>query len=189
MDIVSSINSQLEEALSSKKAFLSQASKLDNIVKTLETVVKDGGAIYACGNGGSACDAMHFVEECVARYKKERPGIKAYHLCDPGTITCWSNDYCFEEVFERQVNTLMSEKDALLVFSTSGNSDNVLRALAAANKLGAHTIAFLGKQGGAAKTLAKTSLIVESEQTARIQEAHITAVHVIVETLEDLLFP
>ncbi len=183
-----SITSQLEEALSSKKAFLDQADKLDQIVTIIESAVKSGGAVYACGNGGSACDAMHFVEECVARYKMERPGIKAHHLCDPGTITCWGNDYCFEEVFERQVATLMSEKDILMVFSTSGNSENILRALAAANKLGAHTIALLGKKGGAAKSLARTSLIVDSEQTSRIQEAHITAVHIIVETLENSLF-
>ena len=127
---------------------------------------------------------MHFVEECVARYSKERPGLKAQHLMDPGVLTCWSNDYDFNSVFERQVETHLNSNDALLVFSTSGSSENILRALKAGNEKKAKTIAFLGKGGGPAKSLAKLSLVVESDNTARIQEAHITAVHAIVEELE-----
>ena len=104
---------------------------------------------------------------------------------DPGTLTCWSNDYDFASVYERQIETLATAKDILLVFSTSGSSENILRALKAANEKGATTVALLGKGGGPAKSLAKVSLIVDSDNTARIQEAHITAVHCIVEELEE----
>ena len=166
-----------------------QSEKIAQIVTTLASTIKQGGRIYACGNGGSACDAMHLVEELVARYQRERPGIRAQHLLDTGTITCWANDYTFDEIFERQVDTLVTKLDALVVFTTSGNSQNILRALAAANKLGATTIALLGKNGGAAKSLSKLSLIVSSEVTANIQESHITLVHIICDQLEQLLFP
>ena len=132
---------------------------------------------------------MHLAEELVARYKKERPGIRAQHLCDAGTITCWGNDYNFTDIFARQVETHLTPKDVLIVFSTSGNSENILRAMSAANKVGATTIGLLGKNGGKAKTLAKHSLVVESEVTAHIQEAHLVVVHMLCEVLENLLFP
>ena len=183
------ILSHINESSRVKLSLIDQAEKISQIVTTLATTIKQGGRIYACGNGGSACDAMHLVEELVARYQRERPGIRAQHLLDTGTITCWANDYTFDEIFERQVNTLLTKLDALVVFTTSGNSQNILRALAAANKLGATTIALLGKNGGAAKSLSKLSLIVGSEVTAHIQESHITLVHIICDQLEQLLFP
>ncbi len=183
------IVSHIKESARVKLLLADQSEKIAQIVTTLASTIKQGGRIYACGNGGSACDAMHLVEELVARYQRERPGIRAQHLLDSGTITCWANDYTFDEIFERQVDTLVTKLDALVVFTTSGNSQNILRALAAANKLGASTIALLGKNGGAAKSLSKLSLIVSSEVTAHIQESHITLVHIICDQLEQLLFP
>ena len=183
------IVSHIKESARVKLLLADQSEKIAQIVTTLASTIKQGGRIYACGNGGSACDAMHLVEELVARYQRERPGIRAQHLLDTGTITCWANDYTFDEIFERQVDTLVTKLDALVVFTTSGNSQNILRALAAANKLGATTIALLGKNGGAAKSLSKLSLIVSSEVTANIQESHITLVHIICDQLEQLLFP
>ena len=178
----------LNEAVQTKQDFCKQAEKLEQISNILIETISSKGTIYACGNGGSACDAMHLVEELLARYSKERPGIKAAHFMDPGTITCWANDYDYNSAFERQAETLVEKNDCLIVFSTSGNSENILKALRAANGKGAQTIAFLGKGGGAAKSLAKTSLVVESDNTARIQEAHITAVHILVEEIETNLF-
>ena len=101
----------------------------------LETI-QNKGTIYSCGNGGSACDAMHFTEELVARYKRERPGIKAMHLMDPGTLTCWSNDYEFDSVFSRQVETFAMSQDILCVLTTSGNSQNILNAITTAKEKG-----------------------------------------------------
>ena len=169
-------------------SLLAEKELVEKIVAKLIAVVKNGGTIYSCGNGGSACDAMHLTEELLARYEKERPGIKARHLLDAGTITCWANDYDFSGVFERQAKTLLEQRDALLVFSTSGNSPNILKALGAAKEQGATTIALLGKSGGAAKEIADLPLVIASNSTAHIQEAHIATVHFICHSLESQLF-
>jgi D-sedoheptulose 7-phosphate isomerase len=186
---LSYIDSHIEGSVKVKLSLLEQTELIQNITAELVKVVKNGGRIYSCGNGGSACDAMHLAEELVARYLRERPGIRAQHLCDPGAISCWANDYSYEGVFARQVETYLEPRDALIVFSTSGNSENIVQALAAAKKIGASTIGFLGKTGGQAKTLCKFPLIVKSELTAHVQEAHITLVHIICEGLETTLFP
>ena len=178
------IPSFIEQHLTASSNAILSLRKQNQLIAT----VKGGGCIYTCGNGGSACEAMHLAEELVARYKKERPGIRAQHLCDAGTITCWANDYNFDDVFARQVETHITNKDLLLVFSTSGGSENILRALSAANKLGATTVALLGKSGGKAKSLAKIPLVVESDVTAHIQEVHLAIVHMLCEILENSLF-
>ena len=167
----------------------SKASEIGALCEMLIKTIRGGGTIFTCGNGGSACDAMHFAEELVARYRKDRPGIKAQHFCDAATITCWANDYNFESVFERQVQTFATNKDCLVVFSTSGNSPNILRAVEAAKKVGAKSIALLGKDGGNAKSIADLSLVVDSNYTPHIQQAHIAIVHLICEQLESTLFP
>lgn len=166
-----------------------QSDQFNAIATTLVQVAKQGGTIYSCGNGGSTCDALHITEELVARYKRERPGIRAQHFCDAATLTCWSNDYNFDGVFARQVETHLTKDDALLVFTTSGNSKNILAALEAAKKVGAKRIAFLGKGGGKAKALADLAIVVESETTAHIQEAHMTLVHTLCDVIENQLFP
>jgi D-sedoheptulose 7-phosphate isomerase len=127
---------------------------------------------------------MHFTEELVARYKRERPGIKAAHFHDPSVITCWSNDYTFETVFERQARTFCGPLDTLVGISTSGNSANVIRAVNAAKEKGTTTIGLLGKDGGKLATLCDIPLVVPSNATERIQEVHITFVHIFCELLE-----
>ena len=171
-----------------KQSLLNHTATILQIVDTLEVVTRSGGTIYSCGNGGSACDAMHLTEELVAVYLRDRPGIRAHHLADPGTLTCWSNDRSFETVYERQAATFLTRNDALIGFTTSGNSKNVLRAFEAANKIGAFTIGLLGRGGGAAKDVASISLIVDSDTTSHIQEAHIAIVHMICDRLETRLF-
>ncbi|OVE80118.1 hypothetical protein BVY02_01290 [bacterium J17] len=171
-------------------ASLSEHSdKVEKIIVTLQAVVESGGRIYTCGNGGSACDAMHLAEELVARYLRTRPGIPAQHLLDVGSITCWANDENFDAIFERQVNALAEKNDALVVFSTSGNSPNIVKAIAAAKNIGARTIGILGKSGGEAAKQADLSLIVPSDVTAHIQEAHTAVLHVICDQLEQRLYP
>lgn len=169
-------------------SLLPSSQRVLEIVTSIHAAIVAGGRVYACGNGGSCCDAMHLVEELVARYDMERPGIPAHHFGDAGTITCWANDYSFSEVYARQVETLMTKRDILVIFSTSGNSKNVLLALEAANKLGAMTVAFLGKGGGQAKNLATQCFVVESDITSYVQEAHITLIHIICSCLEEMLF-
>lgn len=165
-----------------------QSAKIAGIGEVLINVFKNGGHLYACGNGGSSCDAMHLVEELVARYKRERPGIPAHHFIDGPTLTCWGNDYDYVSAFERQASTLLTARDTLVAFTTSGNSENIIRALNAAKAKGATTVALLGKGGGKAKGLADYELIVESEITSHIQEAHMAIVHLLCEQVEVGLF-
>ncbi len=149
-----------------------------------------GNRLYACGNGGSACDAMHLVEELVARYKRERPGLPAHHLLDAPTLTCWSNDYDYATAFRRQVEAMVREGDVLVAISTSGNSPNVLAAVEAANERGALTVGLTGRDGGRMRALCAEALVVPSAATERIQEGHITVIHLLCELLErELFFP
>jgi len=157
---------------------------LERATLQLKRTVASGGTIYSCGNGGSTCDAMHFTEELVARYKRERPGIKAAHFHDPSVITCWSNDYTFETVFERQAKTFCGPHDTLVGISTSGNSANVIHAVRAAKEKGTTTIGLLGKDGGQLAKMCDIPLVVPANATERIQEAHITFIHIFCELLE-----
>ena len=158
-------------------------------VDLCEECARSGGVIYAFGNGGSACEAIHLVEELVARYLMERPGIRAQHFLDSATCTCWGNDYDFVDAFKRQVETFVTDKDVVVAFSTSGNSENILRALSVAKAKGAKTILMGGKDGGKAKELVTIPLIVNAPRTMRIQEAHMLLVHLICHLLENRLYP
>lgn len=189
MSDVELISSYIKKSSEVKTKLISQKEKIKLASDFIVETIKSGGRIYSCGNGGSACDAMHFIEELVARYKKDRPGIAAHNLLDTSTITCWANDYDFSTVFSRQVETLVTNKDLLVVFSTSGNSQNILKALDSANKINAKSLALLGKDGGQAKDKATHSIIVESNETAHIQECHITLVHIFCEIIETHLHP
>ncbi|HQH26274.1 MAG TPA: SIS domain-containing protein [Oligoflexia bacterium] len=186
---LSFIDSYLEQSEAVKRSLKTQRTQILDIVTELYGVAKKGGRIYTFGNGGSACDAMHLAEELVARYLRERPGIRAQHLIDSGTMTCWANDYSFDTIFQRQVETLATKDDAVVGFTTSGNSKNVIAAMEAANKLGAVTIALTGKTGGKAKSSAKHVLVVCSDKTSHIQEAHVAIVHIVCDLLEQWLFP
>jgi len=153
-------------------------------VKLLE-VVLTGGTIFWCGNGGSAADSQHLAAELVGRYKRERQPIPSVALTtDTSALTCIGNDYNFEVVFSRQVEALCGAKDALVGFSTSGNSANVCNALTTARKSGATTFAFTGRSGGKMKALADYSLCIDSEETARIQEGHMLAGHMICDWID-----
>lgn len=160
---------------------------VESSARGLAKTVKSGGIIYACGNGGSSCDAAHLCEELVARYKRERPGIKAIHFADPGTLTCWANDYEYAGAYERQVRTFCSKNDTLVAISTSGNSENILRAAKAAKAAGTFVIGLTGKDGGKLASLADCTLVVPVKDTERIQEAHITVIHIWCELLETSL--
>lgn len=165
-----------------------QLPVVEEIVSLCERVIKQGGGIFSCGNGGSACEAMHLTEELVARYKMHRPGIKAFHLCDSGILTCWANDYAYDDVFSRQVEALMGPKDLLFALTSSGNSPNLIKAMNTAKSRGISTIALSGKGGGEIATIADISLVVASENTAQVQECQLSIIHVICSELEIRLF-
>ena len=128
IDPQSVVTQALEESASVKRAMVSMSGDIVAVATDLAVAFRTGRRLYACGNGGSACDAMHLVEELVARYRMERPGLPAHHLLDSPTLTCWANDYDFESAFARQVRTMGVAGDILVAISTSGNSPNVLRA-------------------------------------------------------------
>lgn len=131
-----------------------------------------GDKVLIAGNGGSAADAMHFAEELVVRFRVNRKALAALALCDPTVLTCTANDFCYEEVFSRQVEALGRRGDVFIAMTTSGNSVNLVRALKAAREREMLTVGFLGKDGGAARGLCDVELLVPSGDTARIQEAH-----------------
>lgn len=182
------IQDALQDSARVKLALGEQAQGIARIADRLATAFREGNRLYACGNGGSACDAMHLVEELVARYKRDRPGLPAHHLLDAATLTCWGNDYDFQTVFRRQVETLVRPGDAVVVISTSGNSPNIVAAAEAARAAGALTIGLSGKGGGRLAELCDECIVVPSDATERIQEGHITVIHLLCELLEQSLF-
>jgi D-sedoheptulose 7-phosphate isomerase len=150
--------------------------------------MRDGGRIYILGNGGSAADAQHIAAEMVGRYRRERRGFPAVALTtDTSLLTAVSNDYGYDAVFERQVEALVRSGDAVWVLSTSGNSENVIRAVKAARKIGAYVIGFTGGDGGKLRELCDECLVAEAETSDRIQEVHQLAYHVICEMFEEAM--
>ncbi len=150
----------------------------------MASCLKAGGRILACGNGGSLCDAAHFAEELTGRFRADRPALAAIALADPGHLTCVGNDYGFEQVFSRSVEALGRAGDWLIVLSTSGNSENVVRAADAAHARGLRTLALLGKDGGRLRGRCTREVIVPGATTDRIQELHMLILHALVEGIE-----
>ena len=142
------------------------------------------GKALVAGNGGSASDAMHLAEELVARFQKNRRALAALALCDPTVITCAANDFGYDTIFSRQVEAFGNAGDVLIVFTTSGNSPNILRALEAARKQGLITAGFLGKDGGKARGLCDIELIVPAQTSHRIQEGHKLLYHTLCEWVD-----
>ena len=151
----------------------------------LQTTIKNGGKILICGNGGSAADSQHIAAEIVGRFKKERKGLPAIALTtDTSIITSVGNDYGYDYIFARQVEALCTPKDLLIGITTFGNSANVVRAIEAANEIGATTIGLTGGTGGKLNALCKQNIVVPASVTARIQEAHIFIGHCLCEIIE-----
>ena len=155
----------------------------------LAQIIKQGNKVLLAGNGGSAADAQHFAGEIVGRFLMERNAIPALSLCaDPSVMTCIGNDYGYEEVFARQVQGLGKEGDAFIGISTSGNSENIIRAITEARKKNMFVVGFLGKDGGKIKDLCDVALVVPSNSTPRIQEIHTFTVHLLCEMIEKEAF-
>jgi D-sedoheptulose 7-phosphate isomerase len=150
--------------------------------------LKSSGTIFWCGNGGSAADSQHIAAEFVGRFKKDRRPLRSIALTtDTSVLTCVANDYSYEEIFSRQLNALGRDGDVLVAITTSGQSENIKQALIQARKMGIKTIGLLGKNGGICKDYSDVSLIVPSDTTARIQEAHILIEHLLCELVEQKL--
>jgi D-sedoheptulose 7-phosphate isomerase len=152
-----------------------------SIIKTLE----NNGTVYLCGNGGSAADAQHIAGELVGRFRRERKALAAVALStDSSVITCIGNDYAYENVFARQVEALVRDGDILWAFSTSGTSANIISAAESAKKKGAFIIAFTGRTNSKLEQIADICFCAENESTARSQEIHQLAYHIICDLVE-----
>jgi len=162
---------------------------IEKAVSTFVTTVNSDGRIMACGNGGSMCDSQHFVEELTGRYRKDRDPICAISMGDPGHITCVANDYGFDQIFSRNVQAWGRKGDTLLAISTSGNSENVIKAVEMAKERGMKVVGLLGKTGGKLKEMVDVALIVDSQITDRIQEIHIKLIHIFIEGIERQIVP
>lgn len=150
---------------------------------------QNGNKVLVAGNGGSLCDAMHFAEELTGQFRTKRMALPAIALADPSHMSCVANDMGFESVFSRGVEAFGQKGDVLVVLTTSGNSPNILAAVHEAIKRGLTTVAFLGKTGGAMKGLCDLEWIVSGfKYSDRVQEAHMAAIHIIIEQVEHKLF-
>ena len=164
---------------------------LERAAACMSEALKRGGKILACGNGGSAADAQHFAGELVNRFERDRPGLAAVALThDASIITSIGNDYAFDAIFSRQVQALGRPGDVLLAISTSGNSRNVLAAAEEAGRLGMAVVALTGRDGGALGHIVNPELHlnIPHASTPRVQEMHITCLHLICTLIDDTLF-
>lgn len=151
------------------------------------SALRDGKKVLLCGNGGSAADAQHIAAELVGQYERPRRGWPAIALTtDTSALTALSNDYGYEEVFARQVQALGAKGDVLIAISTSGNSANVLAAVREARKSGCGTIALTGVGGGELAKVCDLAVVIPSDRTARVQEAHITIGHLWCEIVDGM---
>ena len=165
-----------------------QADRIALVAGLMVTAFREGRKVLLFGNGGSATDAAHIAAEFVGRYKRERKPLPAIALAtDIAAITCIANDYGFDELFARQVLAHGRKGDIAIAISTSGNSPNVLKGVAAARECGMITVAWTGGTGGKLAGLVDHPFVVPSTVTARIQESHITLGHVLCELVEETL--
>ena len=166
-----------------------QVVLIENITNAILNAFKSDNKLLLCGNGGSAADAQHIAAELSGRFEIDRKPLNAEALhVNSSFVTAVANDYGYEEVYSRMVEAIGKNGDILLALSTSGNSKNVIRAIEKANSLGLITIGFSGKDGGAMQNLCKYNLIIPSDNTARIQEAHILVGHIICKLIEQKMF-
>jgi D-sedoheptulose 7-phosphate isomerase len=185
---MSLLRRNVEAATATLASLLALEPAVEEAAAVVASAFSAGRKLLACGNGGSAADAMHLATELVVRFEKDRRAYPALSLAaSAGDLTAIANDYSFADVFARQVEALGRKGDVLVAISTSGRSENVRRALEAARRGELRTIAFLGRDGGPARGLAEVELIVSSAATPRIQEAHKVLIHTLCERVEERL--
>lgn len=179
------LQNAINGALDTLESLRAMEEPLERAAAMVSRALCDGKKLLCCGNGGSAADAAHFATEFLCRFMGDRRPYPALCLASEGSLmAAIGNDYHFEEVFARQVWGLAQPGDLLVVFTTSGNSRNVIRALEEAKARGIQSIAFLGRDGGATKGMATIDLIVPGTVTARIQEGHKLLLHALCEMVE-----
>ncbi|MBC7836096.1 MAG: SIS domain-containing protein [Phycisphaerales bacterium] len=191
-DAIPPLIQSLREARAALEALLADPALSafpGKLAAALAAAFKTGNKVLICGNGGSACDAMHFAEELTGRFRADRPPLPAIACVDIGHITCTANDYGFDEVFARWVTALGTRGDVLIVLSTSGNSENVIRAATAGKLAGLTTVSLLGKGGGRLRGTCDLEMMAPGVTADRIQELHMLVLHTAIEGAEREMFP
>jgi len=187
-ELKETIQKILEDNLKVLEFTFSSQESVEAIARAAKCVMDSlgaGGKVLLCGNGGSASDAQHIAGEFIGRFKLERKSYPAIALTtDSSVLTCVANDYSFEDIFKRQVEGLGKEGDVLIAISTSGNSENVIRAIDKAKELGIKTISFTGGSGGKMKGLTDCNINISSDATPFIQSGHCVAYHAMCEIVE-----
>jgi D-sedoheptulose 7-phosphate isomerase len=179
-----------EEFNSHLETINSIVNNIENDIETASIIIvdalKNGNKVLLCGNGGSAADAQHIAAELTGRYKTERRGLPAIALTtDTSALTAIGNDYGYDRIFDRQVESLASKGDVIIAISTSGNSKNVINALKLGKELGCKSVGFTGRDGGEMNKICDINLIVPSDNTPRIQEMHILFGHTICQIIDN----
>ncbi len=191
-DLSECIKASLQEAQTVLDQFVGDAENHKIIQKMAEGLAhcfQNGGKVLACGNGGSACDALHFAEEFTGRFRDDRKALPVIPLMEAGHITCVANDYGYDRVFARGVEAYGKPGDVLVALSTSGNSANVIRAVEVAKQSQLLVYLLIGKEGGKLLGQGDCELRVKSKSTERIQEVHMASLHVLIEMVERIMFP
>ncbi|MDP3517826.1 MAG: SIS domain-containing protein [Pseudohongiella sp.] len=183
----------LEQSQVYLQRFMSSGDSLDAIDRAatlLINTLSNGNAIYACGNGGSMSDAMHFAEELTGRYRKNRAGLSATAISDPGHISCVANDFGYDYIFSRYLEARAKPGDCLLAISTSGRSVNVIKAVEYARSNGIEVVSLTGAAESALGKLASVDISAGASDFAdRVQEVHIKIIHILIESIERHFFP
>ena len=192
MDPLNRVREHFAESIATKQtAADALAESIAAAGQLMADALLSDGKILSCGNGGSAADAQHFSSELLNRFEMERPGLPAVALTtDASTVTSISNDYSYEEIFSKQVRALGKPQDVLLGISTSGNSENVIRAIDAAHERGMRVVALSGRDGGRMAELFEegdVEIRVPATRTARIQEVHLLAIHCLCDLIDTTL--
>ncbi|KMN49446.1 phosphoheptose isomerase [Chromobacterium violaceum] len=187
------IRASLDEARSALDNLLANPQALASVEAAAQTVIaalEAGGRVFSCGNGGSMCDAMHFAEELTGRYRGNRRGMAAIAISDPSHISCVGNDYGYDEIFARYLESHARAGDVLIGLSTSGNSRNVVRAAEVARELGVKVVILTGRAGTQLEPLADVYVNTPGGHYAdRVQELHIKVLHILIELTERHFFP
>jgi D-sedoheptulose 7-phosphate isomerase len=188
---IKKINSLFMDSITTKQACLKQGLMcISNMSNQITEIIKNGNKIMLCGNGGSAADAQHLAAEMLVRLRpmNNRKGVAAIALAqDTSTITACGNDFGYDQIYKRMIESLGKEGDCLIAITTSGNSKNVILAMKAAKIMGIKVYGFLGSGGGKALEFCDEAFVVPSDNTGRVQEVHITAGHALMECVEDNL--
>jgi D-sedoheptulose 7-phosphate isomerase len=185
MSNTSNLNQAISDSVRTFESLKHLEREVSQAADLIEQCLRAGNKLLVCGNGGSAADASHFATEFVVRFVKDRRALPAICLTsDSGILTAAGNDFGFDEVFARQVAAFGVPGDVLICLTTSGKSKNLIRALHEAKARQLKTIAFLGREGGSTLGIAGLDLLVRSESTARVQEAHHLLLHVLCEMVE-----